>query len=148
VTICDGTWTQLRSQGVTVLFIEVQNNSPEFLREQSRVAAHTMPDYQAMSENEAVSQPPRITTQPPPRSHHLPLLSYQELDYLRRVAQYVGKFESLSMAHPVETKWSFMICDHTARSYEMHNVRGNVPLQVVNFVMNMRTGSHKFYLSR
>ena len=30
----------------------------------------------------------------------------------------------------------------------VHNVRGNLPLKVVNFIMNLRTNTHPFYLSR
>jgi len=30
----------------------------------------------------------------------------------------------------------------------VHNVRGHLPLKVVNFVINLRTTSHAFYLSR
>lgn len=115
----------MRSQGVKVLFIEVQNDSAEFLRYQFEKAAETMPDYQNMPNHEAATE-----------------------DYHRRVDNYIQNYESLSVSHPVEKKWSFMVCNHEMHHYQMHNVRGHVPLQISTFVANMRTTNHAFYLSR
>jgi hypothetical protein len=45
---------QMRSQGVSVYFIEVDSDNQGFLSQQYQLAASTMPDYQDMGDNEAV----------------------------------------------------------------------------------------------
>ena len=45
----------MRSQGVSVCFIEVDNDNQSFLTEQYKKAATTMPDYEGMEGYEAVS---------------------------------------------------------------------------------------------
>jgi hypothetical protein len=45
----------MRSQGVSVYFIEVDSDNQGFLSQQYQLAASTMPDYQDMGDNEAVS---------------------------------------------------------------------------------------------
>jgi hypothetical protein len=49
----------MRASGVKVLFIEVINDDPEFLRRQFEDVALTSPDYKGVDKDEAVS-PPRI----------------------------------------------------------------------------------------
>lgn len=45
----------MRSQGVSVCFIDVDNQNQTFLTEQYRIAATTMPDYKGMEGYQAVS---------------------------------------------------------------------------------------------
>lgn len=48
----------MRSQGVSVCFIDVDNHNQTFLSEQYKIAATTMPDYQGMEGYDAVSISP------------------------------------------------------------------------------------------
>jgi len=48
----------------------------------------------------------------------------------------------------VEGKWSYLKCDHSKKHFVVHNVKGHIPQKVVNFIMNLRTTSHAFYLTR
>jgi len=114
----------MRSRGVNVQFIEVDNNNPTFLTEQYKIAVQSMPDYEGMSDYEA------------------------EVDYRKRVATYTATFQPMSTSHPVERRWSFLKCDHSRHHFVVHNVRGHLPLKIVNFIMNLRTTTHAFYLSR
>lgn len=41
-----------------------------------------------------------------------------------------------------------MKCDHTRQHFVVHNVKGYLLQKMVNFIMNLRTNSHSFYLSR
>jgi Histidine phosphatase superfamily (branch 1) len=52
------------------------------------------------------------------------------------------------MKDPVESHWSYFKCDHSRHHFVVHRVRGYLPLKIVHFIMNMRTTSHAFYLSR
>lgn len=74
--------------------------------------------------------------------------TFQEEDYRQRVASYEANYEGISKDHPVEAKWSFLTCNHSMHHYVVHNVRGHLPGKVVNFVMNLRSTTHAFYLSR
>jgi 6-phosphofructo-2-kinase len=73
-----------------------------------------------------------------------------EEDYRQRVEKYRAIFEPINedLNHPVESRWSYFKCDHSSHHYVVHRVRGNIPLKIVQFIMNMRTTSHAFYLSR
>ena len=57
-------------------------------------------------------------------------------------------YEPLNDLHPVESKWSYFKCDHAKQHFVVHNVRGYLPLKVVNFIMNLRTNFRPFYLTR
>ena len=61
-----------------------------------------------------------------------------------------GTYESLNsiVNKSVETKWSFLVCDHSRQHFVVHNVKGYLQQKIVNFIMNMRTTTHSFYLSR
>jgi len=107
-----------------VLFIEVNNDNIQFLSEQYRSMARECPDYAGVDSNEA------------------------ELDYARRVDKYASVFEPIDESHPVESRWSFFKCDHSREHFVVHKVHGNLPLKVINFIMNIRTSQHSFYLSR
>ena len=63
---------------------------------------------------------------------------------------YATTFEAIDkdLKHPVESKWSYFKCDHSNHHFVVHRIRGNLPLKIVQFIMNMRTSSHAFYLSR
>ncbi len=41
-----------------------------------------------------------------------------------------------------------MKCDHSKKHFVVHNAKGHIQQKVVNFIMNLRTTSHPFYLSR
>mmetsp|Transcript_1671 Transcript_1671/g.3103 ORF Transcript_1671/g.3103 Transcript_1671/m.3103 type:complete len:348 (-) Transcript_1671:16-1059(-) len=115
---------QLSHQGVYTIFVEVVNDDPTFLLDQYRAAAQTMPDYsQRSSDWEA------------------------EEDYRRRIAAY-SHFESLDSEHADDARMSFLRCDHAKQHFEVHNIRGHIPLKAVHFVMNIKTTTHCFYLTR
>lgn len=118
--------TTVRPTGAKILFIEVSNDDEELLAESYRTAAATSPEYSSIS-NEAA-----------------------ELDYRSRVNNYKICFESIDAGacHPVEKRWSYFKCDHSLHHFTVHRVRGYLPLKVVHFIMNLRTTSHAFYLTR
>jgi hypothetical protein len=116
----------MRPVGAKVMFIEVLNDNEHFLTEQYLHTANTSPDYTNMNTDAAV------------------------LDYRSRVEKYAMFFEPLDKgsSSPIESKWSYFKCDHYNHHFVVHNVRGYLPLKVVNFIMNLRTTTHAFYLSR
>lgn len=116
----------IRPTGAKMLFIEVSNNDETLLTESYRTAAATSPEYEGMDDKEA------------------------ELDYRGRVNNYAAFFETLDAAtcHPVEGGWSYFKCDHSKHHFMVHRIRGYLPLKVVHFIMNLRTSSHAFYLTR
>lgn len=113
----------LRQEGIRIMFVEVLNEDPTFLVKQYEAAAKTMPDYADFSSWEA------------------------EADYRQRIASY-NDFESLNAHHPVESKWSFIKCDHSSHYFEIHNIQGHIPMRVVHFLTNIRTTTHSFYVTR
>jgi predicted kinase len=118
--------TTIRPTGAKILFIEVSNDDEELLAESYRTAAATSPEYQDIDKEAA------------------------ELDYRSRVNNYKICFEPIDAGacHPVEKRWSYFKCDHSSHHFEVHRVRGYLPLKVVHFIMNLRTTSHAFYLTR
>ena len=116
----------IRPTGAKILFIEVSNDDEEVLAESYRTAAATSPEYKGM-DNEAA-----------------------ENDYRCRVNNYAICFEPIDAAscHPVENRWSYFKCNHSTHHFIVHRVRGFLPLKVVHFIMNLRTSSHAFYLTR
>jgi len=134
IVIMDGTnatherrrevFNQMKIARAKLIFVEVTNDSADFLSNQYKNIVKTCPDYAGISHSEA------------------------ELDYARRVEHYRLHFESLDDTHEVESRWCFFRCDHSRKNFSLHNVHGYLPLKVVNFIMNMRTGIHSFYMTR
>jgi broad specificity phosphatase PhoE len=79
-----------------------------------------------------------------------PIVGQQELDYRRRIALYKTFYEPLDLdsVDPVESKWSYIKCNHGQQNFVVHRVTGSLPQTVANFIMNMRTEKHAFYLTR
>jgi len=115
---------QMNRARAKVLFIEVTNESSDFLSKQYQKIIESSPDYTGISHSEA------------------------EKDFLRRVELYRTYFEPLDGTHAVESRWSFFKCAHSRKEFTLHNVHGYIPLKVVNFIMIMRTGIHSFYMTR
>eukprot|EP00597_Dinobryon_sp_UTEXLB2267_P015822 CAMPEP_0170115900 /NCGR_PEP_ID=MMETSP0020_2-20130122/11851_1 /TAXON_ID=98059 /ORGANISM="Dinobryon sp., Strain UTEXLB2267" /LENGTH=558 /DNA_ID=CAMNT_0010343719 /DNA_START=58 /DNA_END=1734 /DNA_ORIENTATION=+ len=111
---------------VKVMFIEVSNDNEEFLQDQYRTAASTSPDYEGINNTDA------------------------ELDYRRKVDKFKTYFEPLDSGanSAVESKWSYIKCDHFIQHFVVHNIKGYLQQKVVHFIMNLRTTCHAFYLSR
>ena len=82
-----------------------------------------------------------------PLSLSLSLLAPQEEDYRRRINTYTN-FEHLDSHHPLESRCSFLRCDHARQHFEVHNIKGHIPLKAAHFLMNIRTTTHSFYLTR
>jgi broad specificity phosphatase PhoE len=47
-----------------------------------------------------------------------------------------------------EHQWSYIKCDHSKQHFVIHKVKDYLQQKVANFIMNLRTTSHAFYLSR
>jgi hypothetical protein len=118
--------TCLPRTNAQVIFIEVSNSDEKFLSDNYRYCATTSPEYDGIDPAAAVA------------------------DYKRRIDNYTLSFEPINpdLKHPIESKWSYFKCDHSLSHFEVHRIRGNLPLKIVQFIMNMRTTSHSFYLSR
>eukprot|EP00603_Paraphysomonas_imperforata_P009901 CAMPEP_0114476990 /NCGR_PEP_ID=MMETSP0104-20121206/15084_1 /TAXON_ID=37642 ORGANISM="Paraphysomonas imperforata, Strain PA2" /NCGR_SAMPLE_ID=MMETSP0104 /ASSEMBLY_ACC=CAM_ASM_000202 /LENGTH=544 /DNA_ID=CAMNT_0001651827 /DNA_START=14 /DNA_END=1648 /DNA_ORIENTATION=+ len=117
--------TEVQKMGVKLVFIEVHNNNQEFLDTQINLIASRSPDYANCSDN-----------------------AEAETEIRKRIASYEEHYEPLGKDHEVESKWSFFTCDHSRRHFIVHNVTGHMPQRVINFIMNLRTTSHSFYLTR
>jgi 6-phosphofructo-2-kinase/Histidine phosphatase superfamily (branch 1) len=105
---------------------KVENENIKYLDERYKTVGHCAPEYEGMSSRDA------------------------EIDYRRRVDKYRAFFEPIDMSgsHPVESKWSYFKCDHSRQHFVVHNVRGYLPMKIANFIMNLRTTTHSFYLTR
>ena len=116
----------VRPTGAKILWIEVSNDNEEFLSNNYRYCAMNSPEYKGIDTETA------------------------EKDYRDRINNYATTFATIDadLKHPVESKWTYFKCDHWRHHFVVHNIRGNLPLKIVQFVMNMRTSSHSFYLSR
>ena len=69
--------------------------------------------------------------------------------YKRRVDRYAVFFETIDDGtHPHEGRWCYMKCNHSKKLFVVKNIKGYVMQKVVNFIMNLRTTRHSFYLSR
>ena len=78
-------------------------------------------------------------------------MMHQAEDYRQRVEEFETKyFEPIdfNLKHTVESKWSYLKCDHSSRHFVVHRVSGYMPLKVVHFLMNLQTLQHTFYLTR
>lgn len=123
-------WNRMHACGAKVVFIEVQNSSPEYLERSYKTVAQTCPDYVGICEEEALQ------------------------DYKRRVELYVSSFEHIGhnedpdKALVEERSFSYLVCDHSREHFVTHHVRGYLPQKVVQFIMIMRTTVQSFYISR
>jgi broad specificity phosphatase PhoE len=73
----------------------------------------------------------------------------QLTQYRSRLDKYNDFFESIGeTGHADEQAWSYLKCDHSTQNFVVHKVKGYLMQKVVNFIMNLRTTSHAFYLSR
>jgi len=117
---------EMHSIGVKVLFIEVSCEDESFLSQHYKKMSTSSPEYQTMTAEEA------------------------ELDYRKRVEKYKEFYEPVDADcnHEVESHWSYFKCNHFKQHFVLHNVRGYMQLKVANFIINLRTTSHAFYLSR
>ena len=86
------------------MFIEVSNENKEFLQKQFRLTANTSPDYAGMN------------------------LKDSEAEYRRKVDFFEGHFEPLDEGEykRIESKWSYMKCDHSIRHFVVHNINGRL----------------------
>jgi len=112
--------------GAKVMFIEVNNEDENFLSEHYRTTVHYSADYVGQSDAQS------------------------EADFRKKIEKYKALFEPLDSGaySAVEKNWSYMKCDHSKKHFVVHNAKGHIQQKVVNFIMNLRTTSHPFYLSR
>ena len=77
------------------------------------------------------------------------LVLTQILEYRRKIDDYKSIYEPLGDGtYKIESRWTYMKCDHSQQHFVVNNAKGHLQQRVVNFIMNMRTTSHSFYLSR
>ena len=63
--------------------------------------------------------------------------------------KYKTFFETLDDGtYKEESRWCYLKCDHSKQHFVVHNVKGYLMQKAVNFIMNLRTTSHAFYLTR
>lgn len=74
----------------------------------------------------------------------------QLYEYRQKVSNYQAFYEPVNTGdnHLIEKKWTYMKCDHAEQHFVVHRVMGYLQQKVVNFIMNLRTTYHSFYLSR
>ena len=72
------------------------------------------------------------------------------MDYRRKIDDYKSIYQTLNagVTSAVEKNWTYMQCDHSMQHFVVNQVKGHLQQRVVNFIMNLRTTSHSFYLSR
>lgn len=112
--------------GAKVMFIEVNNDSEEFLAKHYRTTVEYSDDYTGLDADSKVQ------------------------DYCKKVDLYKSFYEPLDgeSTHKVEGHWTYMKCDHAKQDFVIHRVKGYLQQKAANFIMNLRTTSHAFYLSR
>jgi broad specificity phosphatase PhoE len=66
------------------------------------------------------------------------------------VDRYMAVYEPLDAGptHDIEHKYTYLKCDHSTQNFVVNRARGHLMQKVVNFIMNLRTTSHSFYLTR
>ncbi len=107
------------------MWIEVINDDEEFLCQQYLQYSLNLPDYIGVDNEQA------------------------HRDYLKRVEILRSRYETLDDGkYSVETRWAYMKCDHAKQHFVIHDVKGYLFQKVVNFIMNLRTTRHSFYLTR
>ncbi|KAJ1430670.1 6-phosphofructo-2-kinase-domain-containing protein, partial [Ochromonadaceae sp. CCMP2298] len=114
------------STGAKVMFIEVVNEDVSFLDRQYSDAASLSPDYAGVNHDEGMTA------------------------YRRKIDDYKSIYEPLDngQTHEQEQRWSYLKADHSTQHFVVNNARGYLQQKVVNFLMNLRTTSHAFFLSR
>ena len=72
------------------------------------------------------------------------------MDYRKKIDNYKAIYEPLDLGETQndEKNWTYMKCDHSMQHFVVNKARGYLQQKVVNFIMNLRTTSHAFYLSR
>jgi hypothetical protein len=113
----------MKPTGAKVLFIEVRNDNPAFLTDQISDVALTSPDYEGVTNEEAL------------------------LDYRLRLLMYERQFEPLGV-NIAENRWSYFTCNHHTQHFVVNKIKGYLPLKIIHFIMNLRTTKHAFFLSR
>eukprot|EP01039_Chlorochromonas_danica_P002541 gene2541-2782_t len=118
--------TMMHSTGAKVMFIEVTNDDEEFLAKHYRTTVSHSVDY--MGDDAEAS----------------------EKDFRKKVDLYKKIFEPIDSGNnkSKESRWSYMKCDHAKQYFVVNRVKGYLMQKVVNFIMNLRTTSHSFYLTR
>jgi broad specificity phosphatase PhoE len=117
---------ELLQVGAKVMFIEVINDNQHILTEQYRETVESSPDFEGMEQLQA------------------------EVEYRKRIDRYHLYFEPIDEGEYsiVENYWSYMKCDHNRKRFIVNRFGGHLPQRVVHFIMNLRTSTHPFYLSR
>jgi broad specificity phosphatase PhoE len=117
----------MQAHGAKVLWIEVNSEDEKYLQQQY-LNAFNSPDYAGVSEEDA------------------------ERDYRHRIDIFRSIYEPFDDEHSVysdvEKRWSYIKCDHSQQHFVIHHVKGYLFQKVANFIMNLRTTSHAFYLTR
>eukprot|EP01033_Poteriospumella_lacustris_P007119 gene7119-5122_t len=118
--------TAMHNIGAKVMFIEVYNEDEQFLASHYRSTVQYSADYAGLCDISS------------------------EMDFRKKVEKYRKFYEPVDHNgnHEDESKWTYMKCDHSKQHFVVHNVKGYLQQKVVNFIMNMRTTSHAFYLTR
>lgn len=75
-------------------------------------------------------------------------VSLQIEDYKRRVENYCMHYVPISGDHPIESRWSFFQCNHPKSTFTIHKATGYYCTKVIQYIMNMTTNHHSFFLSR
>lgn len=117
---------KMRATKAKVMFIEVTNDNEEFLLNQIKLTADSSPDYASLENAEA------------------------QQEYRKKLEFFQGYFQPLNSGEYayLESKWSYLKADHNNRHFEVHNIKGYLQQKITNFIMNLRTDSHTFYMSR
>jgi len=122
----------MHSTRAKVLFIEVNNENERYLSQHYEDVSISSPDYQNVSNK-----------------------GDAEVDFRKRIEKYKLIYEpidddshSTTKYSAIETKWSYFKCNHSLKHFVLHNVSGYMQLKIVHFIINLRTTTHSFYLSR
>lgn len=72
------------------------------------------------------------------------------MEYRSKVDRFRAFYEPLDAGatHATEHKYTYMKCDHAVQNFVVNRARGYLQQKVVNFIMNLRTTRHSFYLTR
>jgi broad specificity phosphatase PhoE len=117
-------YQKMREVGTKVCFIEVSNDDPDFHMQQYKLVASTSPDYAGVDPGVAIE------------------------DYKRRVENYCQHYVPISADHPIESTWSFFQCNNSKNIFTVHKATGYYFTKVIQYIMNMTSDPHTFFLSR
>jgi len=104
--------------GAKKMFVESIVDDDEMLVENIRTVKLSTPDYKGVDDEKALE------------------------DFMKRRKNYQSVYSSVSDS---EGSYCRVI---NYKKFEIHNVRGYLPLKVIHFIMNLHTLPRKFYLSR